>query len=440
MALRYNFKIKRVLISMSDKYNGKSEIVNYIHENLDQANYDSNTVRVMFAAIISKTPVLLLGPPGTGKTRIAEVIIQLFDGIKFSRLQGHEELGYTDLTGKIDIVKMNQGIHGTVWNREWIDSNVNFVDELNRMTKLSQNALLTQIAENRVIRAPGEETKKKDSWYLFTANYEDNSTFGIMEPLLDRIGISIQMGHPTMDQFVHSASEYSELGGKKIGDISVWQGLIEKIEMPKLIELEIKSKIRMTSICIYSENADKADIDQESLCESCPFRWHPCSFVNGEGSGWRASSYAIQMAKAFAILDDRKIVSKDDAIEALNVVLYHRLYGKFSDRMNTWFKQKKNDKNINYDNFEYMPHSYKMEKFMKVVDSIYRKDISYIVKAYANISNNKKLANDSTLNSIQNTANGLIDKENRLNTNPVAIELAGTIVSMIDKNIDTLNN
>ena len=137
------------------------------------------------------------------------------------------------------------------------------------------------------------------------------------------------------------------------------------------------------------------------------------------------------MAKAFAALDDRDVVNKDDANEALKIVLYHRLYGKFSNRMDNWFA-----KQLNMDNFEYMPHSIKLDKFLETLDSIYRKDIAYIAKAHSNIRTNKELLNSDTLNSIQNTANGMHDKENRSNTTPVAIELANSVVSFIDKGLD----
>jgi putative ATPase len=105
--------------------------------------------------------VILWGPPGTGKTTLAQVIAHA-SGRRFVELSA-VTAGVRDVRTVMDEARSNRDLYGV--------STVLFLDEIHRFTKAQQDALL-----------PGVE----NGWVILVAATTENPSFSVISPLLSR--------------------------------------------------------------------------------------------------------------------------------------------------------------------------------------------------------------------------------------------------------------
>ena len=105
--------------------------------------------------------VILWGPPGTGKTTLAQAIAHS-SGRRFVELSA-VSAGVRDVRTVMDEAMSNRDLYGV--------STVLFLDEIHRFTKAQQDALL-----------PGVE----NGWVILVAATTENPSFSVIAPLLSR--------------------------------------------------------------------------------------------------------------------------------------------------------------------------------------------------------------------------------------------------------------
>jgi len=105
--------------------------------------------------------VILWGPPGTGKTTLAQVIAHS-SGRRFVELSA-VTAGVKDVRQVMEEALSNRDLYGI--------STVLFLDEIHRFTKAQQDALL-----------PGVE----NGWVILVAATTENPSFSVISPLLSR--------------------------------------------------------------------------------------------------------------------------------------------------------------------------------------------------------------------------------------------------------------
>ncbi len=160
-----------------------------------------DTKKQLKSALLTNRHVILVGPPGVGKTTIAKEVAKAFGNSQsFVRVQGSPDLTSEDLIGDIDPVKAlkfgplskEAFVKGKIFKAE---NGVLFFDEVNRCSEKLQNALLQVLEEGKVTIGSYDVDFPASFVFIGTMNPEDTSTEPLSDVFLDRFDL-IEMGYP----------------------------------------------------------------------------------------------------------------------------------------------------------------------------------------------------------------------------------------------------
>lgn len=158
-------------------------------------------------ALIAKGHVLIEGPPGVGKTTIAQSLADAISG-ECRRIQFTPDLLPSDILG-YNLYRQHDSsfefIKGPVF------SNVLLADEINRTSPRVQSALLEAMSDTQV--SIDGVTHYLEQPFLVLATQNDTTytgTFPLPEPQLDRFLLSIPMELPKRDTQISILAQHSK--------------------------------------------------------------------------------------------------------------------------------------------------------------------------------------------------------------------------------------
>lgn len=269
----------------------------------------SEVLKEVSCALLADSHALLEGYPGVAKTLTIRTLAQLMD-LKFSRIQNTPDLMPSDITGTYIIEETSAGKRNFKFQPGPVFANVVLADEINRATPKTQSALLEAMQEHQV--TVGNTTFKLEEPFFVLATQnpiEQEGTYPLPEAQADRFLLKIKVDYPTFDEEVEIVNRYSEEYKKaQLKPILNKDSLLYLQHMTKMIP--IANDIKKYAVQLVTSTRQN-----KKLIEF--------------GASPRASIGLILAAKARALIEGRKYVSKDDINKMAFPVMRHRIILSF---------------------------------------------------------------------------------------------------------------
>ena len=153
----------------------------------------AESVDLLLVSLLARGHSLITGPPGIGKTTLAQTLATSLSGT-FKRVQFTPDLLPSDILG-YSLCRPQTGefdfIAGPVF------ANLLLADEINRASPRTQSSLLEAMNE-RQVTIDGETRARPDPFMVVATQNDASSTgtFPLPEPQLDRFLLSIPMSLP----------------------------------------------------------------------------------------------------------------------------------------------------------------------------------------------------------------------------------------------------
>ena len=306
-------------------------------EILDQINsvilgYEKE-VKLLLASLLANGHVLLEGVPGIAKTTLIKALAKTLglyqvereiNGVKyrgFSRIQFTPDLMPSDITGSLVFNPSTREFEPRLGP---LFSYIVLADEINRAIPRTQSALLQAMQEREV--TIGDKTfplevreAGKFFFVLATQNpVEQEGTYPLPEAQLDRFLMRIVMDYP---ESIEVEKEVYKLHLKRVRE--PFEDLVKVVEPGWIIEAQdaIAKGIEVPM--------DVLDYVVMLIRNSRPKIFPPIAEYFELGASPRAGINLLKAAKAYAALNGKTVVDREDVDEVLFSVLNHRLIPNF---------------------------------------------------------------------------------------------------------------
>lgn len=269
-------------------------------------------IRDLFVALAVQGHVLMIGVPGLAKTLLVRSLAEILD-LKFQRIQFTPDLMPSDVTGTEILDEAQDGRRAFRFVPGPVFASLLLADEINRTPPKTQAALLEAMQEHRVTVAGRTYPLPAPFFVLATQNpIEQEGTYPLPEAQLDRFMFNLRVEYPSHEEEVRILLETTRDGSAPLA--KVWTGdemlalqrAVRQIPVPQSVAEYAVTLVQSTR----PAQPDAPDFVKRYL------QW---------GAGPRASQYLALAGKAFAVLDGRFNVAREDIQRSAKLVLRHRL-------------------------------------------------------------------------------------------------------------------
>ncbi len=258
-------------------------------------------IMLTMCSLLANGHLLIEDIPGVGKTTLVKMLSKLL-GLKTSRIQFTNDLLPGDILGSsiFDTEKRSFSFHKGPIFAELI-----LADELNRATPKTQSAFL-QVMEERKVTMDGETHSLPNPFFIIATQNprQQIGTFSLPESQLDRFLMRIELGHPSRE------AERKLLLG--VSRESLLANLEPVFSAHDLIEIQkLVSQVHISEAIV--------DYIQDIIAMTRTTR------DSGQGLSPRGALCLVSASRAWAFLQDRKMVLPEDVQAVAVSVMSHRL-------------------------------------------------------------------------------------------------------------------
>lgn len=265
----------------------------------DRVLGQSEAVDLSLTALLAGGHILLEGPPGVGKTSLAQGLAENF-GAAFRRVQMTSDMLPSDILGTL---RMKGG--DFEFRPGPIFSNVLLADELNRTSAKTQSALLEAMAESRVTVDGTTHPLPEPFFVVATQNpHEFQGVYPLAESQLDRFMMHIELAVPD------AAAELSLMRRHGRGEISSSSASALRPEDWVQMRETCRKIFLEDSLTAYAQQIAQGVRRARDVAH---------------GASVRAMLQLLDAAKARAYLGERDFVVPADIQAVAPAVLGHRL-------------------------------------------------------------------------------------------------------------------
>ncbi|MBQ8552324.1 MAG: MoxR family ATPase [Clostridia bacterium] len=266
-------------------------------------------VTLLVTALFAGAHVLIEDVPGVGKTTLASALAGCA-GLEFRRAQFTPDITASDITG-FNIY--NRSAERFDFTPGLVMTNVLLADEINRASPKTQSALLEAMEEGRVT-VDGNTYDIPDPFMVIATQNPSGfvGTYPLPEAQLDRFGIKLSMGYPTLEEEMRIVESRRERDTRAA----------------------VKPVISASLVSFLRALVTDVRVDEEILRYLVTLvgatRTHAAVAL---GASPRASIIIKRLAQAYAFMNRRSYVIPEDVYEMFRVSVGHRLILKNEARL-----------------------------------------------------------------------------------------------------------
>ncbi|OPX58318.1 MAG: protein disaggregation chaperone [Methanobacterium sp. PtaB.Bin024] len=255
---------------------------NFVENVLEEHNYipDEIIVNVVFLALSLKKPILIEGPPGTGKTELSKAVarafmrdffrVQCYEGITFEQIVG--EWNYQKQLLHLEMSKINDDAtkpEDDVFREDFFikrpllsafmnnKSSVILIDEIDKADEEVESFLLEALGEKQItVNDLGTFDLKNDLVVILTSNSQRQ----LLDETKDRC-LYLYIDYPSLEREVEIVKTHlPEASPHLVEDVVKTMQKIRRMNLSKV------PSIRATVDWIKSMNMfDKNDLNEDSI-------------------------------------------------------------------------------------------------------------------------------------------------------------------------------
>ncbi|MES9992581.1 MAG: AAA family ATPase [Candidatus Thiodiazotropha sp.] len=261
----------------------------------------NEVVKLSLACLLARGHLLIEDLPGVGKTTLAHTLAQML-GLHYQRIQFTSDLLPSDIVGVSIYDRSEQRFqfhHGPIF------AQLVLADEINRATPKAQSALLEAMEERQVTTDGVTHGLPEPFFVIATQNPSHQvGTFPLPESQLDRFLMRLRIGYP------ERAAERNLLSGEDRRQMLKRTGAV--IDTQRLTEYQQQVRQVHVSDALIDYCQDILAFSRESA-------------VYRHGLSPRAGLAILQSARAWALIEGRKLVLPEDLQAVLPATIGHRL-------------------------------------------------------------------------------------------------------------------